>query len=185
VRLVEDEKHDEKQDDHDHDHDVKDGAHTDHDHDHEGGGHEHDHAHSVAKDPKDYTLEDGQSVFLDPAHLFHHVQDSYEYELPKFMGLKKNEETGELTSSMPVPPLTLLPKGYGKMSKFMFNELIVALICAGLFIWLASKGTSLRPSWSSFATRLLSQPSASMTTSDSFPFFLHFSSSFLASTCWA
>jgi F-type H+-transporting ATPase subunit a len=143
VRLVEDEKHDEKHDDHDHDHDhdhdVKDGAHTGEDHAADGHDHAGDHAHAVAKDPSEYTLEDGQSVFLDPAHLFHHVQDSYEYELPKFMGLKKNEETGELTSSIGVPPLTLLPKGYGKMSKFMFNELIVALICAGLFIWLAGK----------------------------------------------
>ena len=133
MRLVEDEKHDEEQDDHDHDHDVKDGAHSG---DHEGEGHEHGHA---AKDPKDYTLKDGQDVFLAPAHLFHHVQDSYEYELPWFIGGHKDEETGELTSSMPVPPLTLLPKGYGKMSKFMFNELIVALICAGVFIWLAGK----------------------------------------------
>ena len=55
MRLIEDKKHDEK--------------HLDHD------GHEV--AHSAPKDPADLTIEDGQNVFLDPGHLFHHVQDSY------------------------------------------------------------------------------------------------------------
>jgi F-type H+-transporting ATPase subunit a len=121
VRLVEDEKHDEKHDDHE-DHDA------------------HGDAHAVAKAPGDYTLEDSQAVFLDPGHLFHHVQDSYEYEIPKFMGTR-DPETNEVTkASVPVPNLSLfLPKGYGKTSKFMFNEVVVALICAGLFIWLAGK----------------------------------------------
>ena len=128
MRLVEDEKHDEKHDDHKDDH-ANEGAHT-------GEGHDHAHA---AKDPADLTLADGQSVFLDPGHLFHHVQDSYAYELPKFMGLHKDEE-GHLKSEVAVPNLTLfLPKGYGKTTKFMMNELIVALICAGVFIWLAGK----------------------------------------------
>lgn len=112
MRLVEDKKHDEK-----HDH-AAEGVHAGED---------------------GLTLADGQSVFLDPGHLFHHVQDSYAYELPKFMGLKEDEE-GHLTSEIAVPNLTLfLPKGYGKTTKFMFNELVVALICAGLFIWLAGK----------------------------------------------
>ncbi|QEG24399.1 F0F1 ATP synthase subunit A [Mariniblastus fucicola] len=128
MRLIEDEKQDEKADDHDHDHEVADAAHT-------GEGRD---AHAVAKDPGEYTLQDGQDVFLDPAHLFHHVQDSYAYELPEFIG-KHTDEEGHITSEVAVPNLTLLPKGYGKMSKFMLNELVVALICAGLFIWLAGK----------------------------------------------
>ena len=123
MRLVEDEKHEDKQDDRDHDHDAKDGVHV-------GEG---------ARDAEGgLTLQDGQDVFLDPGHLFHHVQDSYAYELPEFIGLVEDEE-GHLTSEVAVPNLTLLPKGYGKMSKFMLNELVVALICAGVFIWLAGK----------------------------------------------
>ena len=140
MRLVEDEKHDEKHDDHDHDHDVKDGAHVGEGHAADGHGHAGDHAHAVAKDPSEYTLEDGQSVFLDPAHLFHHVQDSYAYELPWFVGGHKDEETGELTSEVAVPNLTLfLKEGYGKTTKFMLNELVVALVCSAVFIWLAGK----------------------------------------------
>ena len=127
MRLVEDEKHDEKHDDHATDHDVKDGA-------HEGEGH----AHTESKDSSELTLLDGKYTFLDIGHLFHHVQDSYEYEVPKFMGTR--DDDGNVTkASVAVPNLTLLPKGYGKMSKFMFNELIVALVCAGIFIWLAGK----------------------------------------------
>lgn len=122
MRLVEDEKNDGKHDDHEVDHDASAVAHAgvDHDHDHE------------------LTLLDGKNTFLDVPHLFHHVQDSYEFEVPKFLGTK-DEDGNVIKASVAVPNLTLLPKGYGKMSKFMLNELIVALICAGVFIWLAGK----------------------------------------------
>ena len=117
MRLIEDKKHDEK--------------HLDHD------GHEV--AHSAPKDPADLTIEDGQNVFLDPGHLFHHVQDSYAYEIPKFLA-SKNEDGIVEKASVPVPNLSLfLPKGYGKTSKFMFNEVVVALILVGVFMWLAGK----------------------------------------------
>lgn len=121
LRLVEDKKHDEKHDDH------EDG--------HAADGHVHEHA---AKDPSELTLADGQQVFLDPGHLFHHVQDSYAYEVPKFL-CTKNEDGQVENATIGVPNLTLLPRGYGGMSKFMLNELVVALICVGLFMWLASK----------------------------------------------
>ncbi len=132
MHLIDDEKHDDEHEDH------KDGhaedAHQGESHD----GHDHDHGHA-AKDPADYTLADGQSVFLDPGHLFHHVQDSYEFEIPKFLAAKNDEGVVE-KASIAVPNLNLIPwKGYGKMSKFMFNEFVVALICIVLFTWLARK----------------------------------------------
>ncbi len=129
----------------DHDHEHKDGAdhddahavksdsqHDDHD------GHE-AHAVEAPKDPSEYDLADGKEAFLNQTHLFHHVQDSYAFEVPKFL-CKKNEDEIVENATVGVPNLSLfLPKGYGKTSKFMFLEVIAALILCGLFIWLAGK----------------------------------------------
>ena len=125
MRLVEDEKKDNETHDDGHDHGSGEGAHTGEDHSHGSAD--------------GLTLQEGRDAFLDTGHLFHHVQDSYSYEIPKF--LASRNEDGQVTSaSVPVPNLTLfLPKGYGKTTKFMMNEVIVALICAGVFIWLAGK----------------------------------------------
>ena len=154
MRITEDKKQKDADHDHEHGHDggvekghkaTSHGDHSDHDHEHgehgEHGEHEHGegaHHETAAKDPSEYSLEDGQSVFLNKSHLFHHVQDSYSFEFPKFL-CTKNEEGIVESTAVAVPNLTFLPKGYGKTSKFMFLELIAALILCGLFIWLAKK----------------------------------------------
>lgn len=81
------------------------------------------------------TAEQADAFFMDMGHLFHHVQDSYEIEVPRFMV----ETEGKEAATVAVPNLTLLPEGYGKFSKFMMNELIAALIICVLFIWLGKK----------------------------------------------
>ena len=135
--LLTDEK--KKDDDHDHESDVKD------EHAHPAGAHDHEHdgelAHAAEghKDPADYDLADGKEAFLDQGHLFHHVQDSYAFEVPKFL-CTKNEDGIVENATIGVPNLSLfLPKGYGKTSKFMFLEVIAALAMCVLFIWLAGK----------------------------------------------
>ena len=129
LTFEEKDKHDE---DHDHKHDH--GAKADHAHEdghaHEGEEHPHEHA-----EKKEVTPADADAFFMDMGHLFHHVQDSYEFEVPQFM---VNTE-GKDAATIGVPNLTLLPKGYGKMSKFMFNELLVGVILCVLFIWLGKK----------------------------------------------
>jgi len=110
LKLEDKEKHEE--DGHEHDAEGHD-----HEHAHEGDDHSHDHA------KKELTPEDADSFFMDMGHLFHHVQAE-----------------GKEAATIGVPNLNLLPyKGYGKMSKFMFNELLVGLILCGLFIWLGKK----------------------------------------------
>ena len=114
------------------------------DHNHEGGADTaHDHSAGESHDHEivdgELTLADGQAHFLDPGHLFHHVQDSYHFELPEFMGSYHTNEHGHELPGVSVPNLTMLPKGYGKMSKFMFLELVAALLVVAAFVWLARK----------------------------------------------
>ena len=128
-------------DDNSHDEDVVGGdAAGEHAHDGEAVHVDHDHdAHDHVAGDHELTLADGQAHFLDPGHLFHHVQDSYHIELPKFMGSYFTDDHGHQTAGVEVPNLTLLPKGYGKMSKFMLLELIAALLIVAAFVWLACK----------------------------------------------
>lgn len=124
MRLRYDEK---SETEHKHD-DAKD-VHAD------GGTHSQD-GHSDAAKP---TAEQADAFFMDMGHLFHHVQDSYEFEVPQFMV----DTTDKEASTVAIPDV--LP-GPARFSKFMLNELIVALILCVLFIWLGKKvATGKRP----------------------------------------
>jgi len=130
VRLRYDEKS-KTEDDHKHDSEKDSPAHDGHEadgHAHEGDGHSHDAAHGKP------TPEQADAFFMDMGHLFHHVQDSYEFEVPQFMVDTTDEELEAATIAIP----DVLP-GPARFSKFMLNELIVALILCGLFIWLGKK----------------------------------------------
>ena len=127
--------------DHDHSHDDHSG------HGHEGHGHEggHDHAHGSdghgehADHSGPLTMVESKDHFLNDSHLFGHVQDAYHIELPKFMGYNFEDEHGHQHAGVQVPNLTLLPKGYGGMSKFMLLILVAAVLLTLVFSWLASK----------------------------------------------
>ncbi len=123
---------------HEHAEHDSDHAHDDHGHDHshtEGDheGHSHDHAHAG-----ELTMADSKDHFLNDSHLFGHVQDADYIELPKFLGYKC-EYKGHEHSGVLVPNLTLLPDGYGKMSKFMLLILVAAVLLTLVFGWLARK----------------------------------------------
>jgi len=127
-------------DDHDHDHahgadhDGHDHAHGDH---HAGDSHDHAHGHSEHSGP--LTMADSKDHFLNDSHLFGHVQDAYYIELPKFTGYSFEDEHGHEHAGVQIPNLTLLPKGYGGMSKFMMLILVAAILLTLVFGWLAMK----------------------------------------------
>lgn len=118
---------------HDHSHGEHDHSHDDH------SGHSHDAPHGHDADHGPPTLADAKDHFLDPNHLFGHVQDGYHIELPKFTGMTYKDEHGHEHAGVAVPNLTLLPKGYGGMSKFMLLILVAAILLILVFTWLASK----------------------------------------------
>lgn len=104
------------------------------------------HAHS-GKSLEEMTfiekLEAGRAHFLDPAHLFHHVQDATYFEVPKFMG-----EKWELPSLVKDPvgkPLVAVagvPIIRGQITKFMVLEFAAAIVLIATFVWLARKTAS-------------------------------------------
>ena len=130
---------------HEHD-DVKESAHDESDghdaddhsaseHAHEGEG---EHAHEG---------HDGEITrmdhFMDPGHLFAHVQDSFYFEVPKFISksgkiglpkpLSKSKDTPMIgTASSPL-------KFVGRPTKFMVLELVGAVLLVLAFVWLAKK----------------------------------------------
>lgn len=103
------------------------------DHKHEGevDTHVHD-GHAGDSHAAEPTPEQADAFFMDMGHLFHHVQDSYEFEVPQFMV----DTTEKQAATVAIPDF--LP-GRARFSKFMLNEIIVALILCGLFIWLGKK----------------------------------------------
>ncbi len=119
-------------DDHGHDHSHAGGDHDSHDHDHSGHSEHSDHSGPL-------TMVDSKDHFLNDSHLFGHVQDAYYVELPKFMGFSFEDEHGHEHAGVQVPNLTLLPKGYGGMSKFMLLILVAAVLLTLVFGWLARK----------------------------------------------
>ncbi len=105
-------------------------------HDEAGQGHEGDHEH----DAIDY---------LSQEHLFAHVQDSYHIELPRFMNLNRAEKDahGHEVPGIDIPNLTGYTKEdpmfgnsfVGRPTRFMFLELVTAVLLVVVFIWLARK----------------------------------------------
>ena len=138
------EQADQKHDDHSHDGEHKEGdAHAeDHDHDHgaeDGHAHEghgdHGHDDHGAADPMDY--------YMDPGHLFAHVQDAPFFEVPKFISKSGHIEIPNpmgFTKETPMIGTKDSPvKFVGQPTKFMVLELGAAIIIALVFIWLAKK----------------------------------------------
>lgn len=135
--------HDHKDDHGDHDHGHEDHGHHEDGHDHNHEGDSHDHAHDGHSEHADHsgplTMVESKDHFLNDSHLFGHVQDAYHIELPKFMGKSFTDEHGHEHAGVQVPNLTLLPKGYGGMSKFMLLILVAAVLLTLVFGWLATK----------------------------------------------
>ena len=132
-------------DHHDHSHDDHvDHGHGDHDHNHTDGEHghhageSHDH-HDHAEHSGPLTMVESKDHFLNDSHLFGHVQDADYIELPKFMGYSFEDAHGHEHAGVQVPNLTMLPDGYGKMSKFMLLILVAAVLLTLVFGWLARK----------------------------------------------
>ena len=109
-------------------------AHMDHGHDH-AGEHAHDgvaHAHEEGMTAMDH--------FMDPAHLFAHVQDSYDFHVPKFMGEHWDIPNPLGTSkASPLIGTAETPIIVGRPTKFMELELVAALPIVAAFVWLARK----------------------------------------------
>ncbi len=78
--------------------------------------------------------------YLDPGHLFHHVQDDYAFEVPKWLGgqwkIPDVLGVGE-TALVSTPSGT--PIFHGRLTKFMVLELIAAIVIAVVFISLARR----------------------------------------------
>ena len=120
------------------------------DHSHEGGD---DHFHAEGDHHEgDHAHEDHGIDYLSQEHLFHHVQDSYHVELPRFLGLSAGTDShGHDIPGIAIPNLTGFTKEspmigteenpwfVGRPTKFMMLELVAAIIVAALFIWLARK----------------------------------------------
>ncbi|MFK7770000.1 MAG: F0F1 ATP synthase subunit A [Mariniblastus sp.] len=120
-------------------HDAK--AHAD-DHEHEDGDHAHDEA-GHAEDGHDHGDVTAMDHFMDPSHLFGHVQDSHEFHVPKFMG--EHWEIPNVlgfvgvTKEVPLIGTAEKPIIKGRLTKFMVLELVGAILIAVVFIWLARK----------------------------------------------
>ena len=116
--------------------------------DHSGDGHaEDDHAdadHADAGHAHDGEVS-AMDHFMDPAHLFGHVQDSYEFHVPKFMGndghwgIPNVLGFAGVTEETPLIGTAARPIIKGRLSKFMVLELVGAILIAVVFIWLAKK----------------------------------------------
>jgi F-type H+-transporting ATPase subunit a len=115
-----------------------------------GTAHSGDRAHS-GKTLEEMTmverLEAGKAFFLDPTHLFHHVQDASYFEVPKFMGEKWHlPSLVENPTEKPLVAVAGFPVIRGQITKFTVLELAAALILIVTFTWLARKAsTGARP----------------------------------------
>jgi F-type H+-transporting ATPase subunit a len=101
-------------------------------------GHEHAAGHEEADAPVD-----AMGYYLDPAHLFGHVQDSTHFEVPKLIssaGVINIPNPLGFTRETPMVGHKDSPyKFVGAPTKFMVLELFAAILIAVAFIWLARK----------------------------------------------
>lgn len=109
-----------------------------------------------------YTLDEGLAHYMDPGHLFGHVQDSYHFEVPKFLtGGHAVDEHGKLlldehgepvkeAGKIQIPNITGYTKQnpmipginfVGRPTKFMALELAAAIVITVAYVWLARKVT--------------------------------------------
>jgi len=94
---------------------------------------------------------DAMGFYLDPGHLFDHVQDATYFEVPKFIKssghlnipnpLGFTKETPMIGTAESPPHL----KFVGQPTKYMVLEFVSAVLIAVVFIWLARKVASGRP----------------------------------------
>ena len=123
---------DQSHDDHAHDDAGHDEAHHDDAHHGEGAhaadGHG-DHGHG-ATNAMDY--------YMDPGHLFAHVQDAHYFEVPKFMSSTGKIEIPNFTGYTKEEPM-FGNAFVGRPTKFMCLQLGAAIVIAAAFIWLAGK----------------------------------------------
>ena len=133
----------------------------DHDHDKEGHGKDghddKDHSHGPRKSLEDMNFSErlsaGMEKYLDPGHLFEHVQDADYVETPRFLGMSFTDSHGHEKSGFKLPnPLgtsqekPLISVGeksmfnvIGKPTKFMALEFLGAIILVVLFVGLARR----------------------------------------------
>ena len=131
---------DDKKDDH------SDDARAHDEHGHEAGSHSHEgdahaadahgdgHGGHAAQTPMDY--------YMDPGHLFAHVQDAHYFEVPKFISSTGKIPIANLTGCTKEKPMigtAEKPFFVGRPTKFMCLQLLAAILLAAAFIWLARK----------------------------------------------
>ncbi len=116
--------------------------------DHTDAGHE---EHTEAASQDGYTPAEGMEVYMDAGHLFAHVQDSYYFEVPRFLSPGKQDEHGHWVvepGKVPIPNITgatvekpLVPALgiVGRPTKYMCLELLAAILIVAAFTWLAGK----------------------------------------------
>ena len=106
-----------------------------------------DHAHEGAESHADgdHGATDAMGYYLDPGHLFAHVQDAPYFEAPKFMvpsGHINIPNPMGYTQENPMIGTADSPrhmKIVGQPTKYMVLELVAAILLAATFIWLARK----------------------------------------------
>ena len=99
---------------------------------HQGGSHTDSHAGADG-----FTPEEGLEVYMDAGHLFAHVQDGYEFDVPHFVSATGKLEVPNLTGATQEKPL--LPGITGRPSKFMVLEVIAALLIVVAYSWVARR----------------------------------------------
>lgn len=135
-------------DDHAHDDHSKDDGHS---HDKDGHAHDghsegdHDGEHDAhAGDSHDghdaHGATDAMGYYMDPGHLFAHVQDSYYFEVPKLVSSTGKINIPNLTGYTKEDPMIKGPIPFvGRPTKFMCLQLAAALLITLAFVWLAKK----------------------------------------------
>lgn len=107
--------------------------------------------HTEAASHEGYTPAEGMEVYMDAGHLFAHVQDSYYFEVPRFLARGKQDDHGHWIvepGKVPIPNITgatvekpLVPALgiVGRPTKYMCLELLAAILIVVAFTWLAGK----------------------------------------------
>jgi F-type H+-transporting ATPase subunit a len=105
------------------------------------------HVHPVEGQEHGFDPNDPAAFYLDPGHLFKHVQDDTGFELPGFLGGRwEIPNLFGFTEQEPLVSIGGKPLIVGRPTKFMVLELVGALVVAVLFIMLARRiGNGDRP----------------------------------------
>ena len=135
-------QHDQKTDQH-----AEDAHSGDHagDHAHEADGHVHagEHAHGFdGHGDGGHGAQTAMDYYMDPGHLFAHVQDATYFEVPKFISSTGHIDIPNITGFTKASPMigtAEKPFFVGRPTKFMILELLAALLISVAFIWLARK----------------------------------------------